>query len=96
MINIRTTKENKFVFNQIEEQYPDSIDFVLSKRFDGLSDIIQAIIELTPVTLPLVVDVINRNIDAKKNMSVTYNGIEIKGFSEKETINILNTIMNNK
>lgn len=89
MIESNATRE--FVSNLISN--PDEIHFI--SKADLLEDaaVVQAIITLTTVTLPLVANIIIEHIKAKKEITIKFNGVEIKGISEKNIKEILSSLL---
>lgn len=95
MITILVSINDRFIFNELESTCSSDIEVVETKNFDGLGDIIQAIVAVSSITIPLIYKIIKSHISSKKYISVKYKGVEIKGVSEKNIVEILNKINNN-
>lgn len=70
----------------------DLILISIIKRFDGVSDYIQALVTLTTISIPLVAKIIIEKIRSKKHISIKYGGIEIKGISEDNVFQVLENL----
>lgn len=72
----------------------DNIEVLSSRRFQGEPETVELLVELSKVIIPALSAIIIKLIDLKKNTSIKYNGIEIKGIDSKSVIPILEDLLN--
>lgn len=68
--------------------YIPSATVVESKAFDG-AQIVALIVALSPAILSSLAKMITAYYDAKKEIKIKYNGIEIQGFTKNNALEIL-------
>ena len=76
-------------FHEICQAAPESVTVVSPKHFHGGADLTQAIVALSSLTLPLLAKVLTEAIKARKFVSIKMNGVEIKGLTADNALEIL-------
>lgn len=92
-IVLEINQEDQKLIEELPAAFPDEVEIVRVARFDGTSDLLQVLITLSPLTLALVAKVIIEMIRSKRYNRVRTNGIEITGFTAKNTIKMLEKLM---
>lgn len=90
-ITITVSIKDKGIFKMLEEN--SNISYVETDNFDGLSELIRAIVTLTASTIPFILKVIREQKDEKKYVTISYKGIEIKAESEEQIEEILRRLI---
>ena len=88
MISIEILLEDKEMVNKLVEEN-NSIQCLLGHKFQGDPEMIQLLIDLSKVTIPAVAGVVVAFINSKKHIVIKHKGIELKGISEKNALEIL-------
>ena len=92
-IVLEIKEKDRHILDEVSSKFPNEIEIVSVIRFDGSSDLLHALITLTAITLPLVTRMIVELLRSKKHHRVTKDGMEITGFSEKNTIKMLEKLL---
>ena len=69
--------------------FKDEVAIISSDKFEGNSEIIQALVVLGGVTIPVIGKIIIEAIRAKKHVVVKKRGLTISGISQKNVLRIL-------
>lgn len=86
MIVIQIENNEIELLNEINSLNPE---FIEKRNFNGQQELIELLLKLTPVSLPLIAHIITTAIKSKKQIVVKYKGFTIQGLSEKNTVKIL-------
>lgn len=92
-IVVEVQVDQKFLFDDMVQNCPKEINLVQVKKFSGDQDIIQAIIIITAATIPYIFKIVLEQIRSKKYIKLKHKGIEIRGVSEKNVMNILKSLI---
>jgi len=86
------SQDEKF-FDTLYKNQNSDVKITRSKKFDGESNLIDILINLSYFTIPFVAKVIIEFIKSRKHIKVKHKGIEITGLSEKTTLKVLKNIL---
>ena len=92
-IVLEINEKDRSLMDEFLSKYPNDVEIISVVRFDGSSDLLHAFITITTITLPLVAKIIIELIQANKHRRITKDGMEITGFSEKDTSKILEKLL---
>ena len=93
MIVIKIDSEDYDLIENDITLLEDSVEVLSSRRFQGEPETVEILVELSKVIIPTLSAIIIKLIDLRKNTSIKYNGIEIKGIDNKSVIPILEDIL---
>lgn len=99
MIVVNIKKDGISLFEEIIQQYPDSIDVdEVEYAFDGQT-IYQVFLEITKATLPIVASILVSKEGKGKIIEIKKNGIEIKapikeGLTLEQVMELLKGLLN--
>ena len=93
MIAIEINKNDQNILNDLLLKYPNEIQIIDTKQLIGDFGVMHATISLTSMTLPFVTKILLELIRSKKNVSLKYKGVEVKGISEKNVVDVLNNLL---
>lgn len=84
---------------QIIETWRDAghvVTIVKEDRFDGIGDVLQVVVAVTPLVVPLLMKFLTERSKARSARSLTVQGrtYRFKGFNEREIRSILETLAN--
>ena len=85
-IILEINEQDKHHLDEMLAKYPKEAEIIQVLHFDGSSDLINVLITLSATTLPLVTVIIIELIRSKKHRRIKKDGMEIVGFSEKNTL----------
>jgi aspartyl/asparaginyl-tRNA synthetase len=68
-------------------------DFLNKKNFNGQTEILEVLIQLSTFSIPIIAGIIIKQIKARKHIEVKYKGLKIKGLSETNTVKILEKLI---
>lgn len=88
MISIEILLEDKEMVNKLVREN-NSIQCLVGHKFQGDPEMIQLLIDLSKVAIPAVAGVVVAFINSKKHIVIKHKGIELKGISEKNALEIL-------
>jgi hypothetical protein len=80
-------------FAEFQKTFPDSIQIIASRHLDASQPPWQALVTLSYITVPLVAKILIEHIRSKKNITVKYKGVRLKGLSEATAEKILSDII---
>ena len=93
MILIEVSPEEKTLIETELNNSSLKADFLNKKKFNGQTEILEVLIQLSTFSIPIIAGIIIKQITAKKHIDVKYKGLKIKGPSEKNTVKILEKII---
>jgi len=93
MIEINTEPDAEHFFAELFRDHPASVTKAATKSFDGRPDEIAILVSLSAAIVPLVSKIITELIRARKSCIVKHKGIEVRGFSESSTKEILDSLL---
>lgn len=88
--------QDKKMVDELITHYTEDIQILNSRRFQGESETIQLLINLSPVIIPAIASVVVTYIRSKKHISIKYKGLEVKGISESTVVEILEELSADK
>lgn len=89
MVAIEVLKEDEGILKDFADKHPKECELIQSKKFQGQAETVQVLITISATVLPFVAKIIIEYIRAKKHVSLKYKGVEVKGISEKNIVEIL-------
>ncbi len=93
MIALEVNQQDKKVFDDLAGKNIENVKILTVKRFDGTSDLIEAIVPLTISALPFITKIILEQIRSKKHVKIKHKGMEIRGISESNVVSIVEELM---
>ena len=85
-------RADETVLKNLESIEKGTVSISKPKKFSGDADLISAIVTLTTISIPVIGKVIIELINAKKYVKIKVKGVEISGITEKNAIEVLETI----
>ena len=89
IIALEIPASHRALLGSLETSHPEAVRLAEIKHFDGLSYAVHLVIALSAVTIPAVAKVIVELIRAKQHVSVKFEGVEVKGISENNALEVL-------
>lgn len=77
-------KEDEQTLADLKTHAPNDIAIVETKNFDGLVEVVQALVTISASLLPYILQTIKERRKEKKDITVKYNGIEIRLENEEQ------------
>lgn len=65
-------------------------------NFNGQQELIELLCEVTPVAIPVIAGVVIAAIKSKRHVVVKHKGTTIQGLSEKNTLKVLEKLIDKK
>lgn len=87
-ILIELDRKDSDIYRPLIDELGNNVTAVEASRFDGVL-VLQLLASLNAVSLPLLGKLISESIRAKRYVVVRKKGIEIKGLSANDTIEVL-------
>jgi hypothetical protein len=93
MLLIELPADESECLEDLAREHHAAVTLARRKRFDGLPDFVQALVVLTPVTLPVVAKIVTEQIKSRRHISVKYKGVEVRGLADSTVISVLQLLM---
>lgn len=93
MIIIQLDKKEAEIIHEIQSIESGEPQQVEKSNFNGQQELIDMLIKITPLSLPLIANVINNAIKAKKQIVIKHKGITIQGLNQKNSVEILKKLI---
>lgn len=82
-------------FAKIQNEIPKDIELFESKKSDASKFFIEALVTLSTISIPYLAEIIIEKIKSNKHIELKYEGLEVKGISEDNVMEILDKLLNN-
>jgi hypothetical protein len=93
MLMIEMPSDDAEGLEEFARTHPDSVTIARAKRFDGLSDLVQALVVLSPATLPFVSKMVVEKIRSRSKVVVKYRGMELRGLTDATVLEVFKDLL---
>lgn len=92
-ILLEIESRDRTLVTQFLDAEPTSVEFLDINRFEGDTEITNALLVISSITIPLIAKIIIELIKSARFRSVKYKGVEIKGISKADSEKIVSSIL---